>query len=227
MAQPQQRMKGFYLGLGAIALVGVGALLWARSSGGGTSLSLETVEPIALTGTGFEGYVLGRDSAPVTIVEYADFQCPACARFALLTGPDVKRRLVEPGRVRWVFRDFPLNIHPNAVPAHHAAACASDQGRFWEMHDMLFSRHSDWVQESRPERRFVEYARGLGLDMPVYEACMNEGRHLARIRALQQQGIEQGVTSTPTFIIGNQRVSDALLYDELVRLVDQAAAAPQ
>ena len=226
MAQQQRGLKGFYIGLGAIALVGVGALLWTRSSGG-APLTLDAVEPIALTGSGFEGYVLGSDTAPVTIIEYADFECGACAQFALLTAPDLKRRLVEAGRVRWIFRDFPLtSIHPNAVPAHHAAACAADQGRFWEMHDMLFFRHGQWVREARPERQFSAYARAIGLEMAAYDECMRDGRHLARIRAIQQEGVEQGVSSTPTFFIGNQRVSDALLYDELVPLVDRAAATP-
>lgn len=220
---PQRGLKTFYIGLGIVAIVGIGALLWARNSGG-VALTLEQVDPVSLTGSGFEGYVLGHDSAPVTFVEYADFQCPACAQFAVLTGPDVKRRLVETGRIRWVFRDFPLPAHRNAVPAHHAAACASDQDRFWEMHDMLFFRHGEWALEGRPERRFVEYARAIGLDMPAYEACMNEGTHLGRIQAMRQEGIDQGVSSTPTFVIGDQRVSGAMLYDRIEELVRQAAA---
>lgn len=227
MAQRQQQqrgLKGFYVGLAAVAVVGVGLLLWARGSGG-TALTLETVAPVSLGGSGFQGYVLGSDTAPVTIIEYADFQCPACAQFAVLTGPDVKRRLVETGRARWIFRDFPLtNIHPNAVPAHHAAACASDQNRFWEMHDMLFFRHGDWANESRPQRKFTTYAEALGLDMAAYDACMDEGRHLSRIAATRQQGIDQGVSSTPTFIIGSQRASGNMLFDQVEALVEQAAA---
>lgn len=225
MAQ-QRGLKGFYIGLGAVAVVGVGLLLWAQNSGG-AALTLETVQPVPVMGSGFQGYVLGSDSAPVTIIEYADFQCPACAQFAVLTGPDVKRRLVQAGRVRWIFRDFPLtNIHPNAVAAHHAAACAADQARFWEMHDMLFFRHGDWATESRPQRKFAEYARALGLDMAAYDACMADGRHLGRIAAMRQLGIEQGVGSTPTFIIGNRRTAGMLLYDQLEEIVSQVASAP-
>jgi protein-disulfide isomerase len=159
----------------------------------------------------------------VTVVEYADFECPACAQFAVLVGPDVRERLVATGRIRWIFRDFPLPIHRNSMPAHHAAACAGEQGRFFEMHDQLFFNHGRWVPERRPERRFREFAGAIGLDLRRYDECMDAGRYLARLERSRADGAAQGVSATPTFDIGNRRVPGFLLYDDFKKYVDQAA----
>jgi protein-disulfide isomerase len=173
----------------------------------------------------FEGYVLGHDSAPVTIIEYADFECGACAQFAVLTGPDVKQRLVQTGRVRWVFRDFPLDGHPNSMPAHLAAACAGEQGRFWEMHDQLYFNHRRWVLEARPQRRIRELAEAIpGIDRRRFAECQESAQYQSRVLATRQIGLERRVSSTPTFEINNLRVTGALGYDSLRALVDKAAA---
>jgi protein-disulfide isomerase len=216
-------MKNFYIGLGVVVAVGVGAIWAARNSGAGP----ETIEPLPVTGEAFPGYVIGSDSAPVEIIEFADFQCPACAQFAVLTVPDIKQRLVQTGLVRWVFKDFPLDIHRNAVAAHLAAACADEQGQFWNMHDLLFFRLGEWAEARRPDRRHRNFAEGLGLDMDRYDDCMGSRRHAGRIARSRQDGAQLGVASTPTFIIGNLRVAGAISYDSLKTLVDRAAAAAQ
>ncbi len=213
-------LKPFYFGLAAVAVIGIGGLLWARS--GGRS-GAEVVEPVSVSVTGFEGYVIGSDAAPVEVIEYADFQCPACAHFAILTGPDVRQRLVATGQVRWRFFDFPLPMHPNAPAAHHAAACAAEQGRFWEMHDQLFFHQSEWAGMSRPARRFRDYAKAVGLDQGQFDTCLESDRYAARIEATKQEAVTRGVQSTPTFIVGNLRVSGSLPYDSLKALVDRAA----
>jgi protein-disulfide isomerase len=212
------QMKLFYSGLAAIAVVGVGMIWLARSRGA------EPQAVPAAVGAAFEGHVMGSDSAPVTVVEYADFECPACAQFAVLTAPDIKQRLVATGQVRWVFRDFPIEGHPNTLPAHHAAQCAGEQGRFFEMHDQLYFNHGRWVTERRPERRFREFAQAIGLALGRYDECMSSGRYMARLQQSRLDALAAGVSSTPTFDIGGQRISGALLYDDFKRLVDQAAA---
>jgi uncharacterized membrane protein len=155
-------MKLFYLALVGIAAVGVAAIWGARRSINGAGATSVTSAALASVGE-YEGFVLGSDSAPVEIVEFADFQCPACARFAILTASDVKARLVERGLARLRFHDFPLPNHGNAMPAHLAAACAGEQDEFWAMHDQLFYNQGRWSRESRPARRFREYARAIGL----------------------------------------------------------------
>jgi protein-disulfide isomerase len=219
----QRKLTGFYAGLAAIVVVGAGALWMARRSGEGTGPQMldSAVAPIT---DGFEGYVQGSDSAPVTIVEYADFECPACAQFAVLTGPDIKQRLVATGRVRWIFRDFPLtDIHRNAMTAHLAAACADEQGRFWEMHDQLFFNHRRWAYESRPERPMRELAGAIGLEQSRFNECLSSARYRDRILAIKQRGAESGISSTPTFDINNQRVNRVITFDSLRALVDRLA----
>jgi protein-disulfide isomerase len=215
-----QRLTGFYVGLAAIAVIGAGALWFARRSGQGSGPVVLDSVPAVAAGT-FQGYVQGSDSAPVTIIEYADFECPACMQFAVLTGPDIKRRLVETGRVRWIFRDFPIEGHRNSMPAHLAAACADEQGRFWEMHDQLFFSHRRWVLEPRPERRIRELALAIGLDEERFNECVSGARYRDRILATRQAGVERGVSSTPTFDVNHLRVTGAIGFDSLRVLVDR------
>jgi protein-disulfide isomerase len=216
-------LKPFYIGLGVIAVAGAALIYLARDRGG--AITVVDAPATVADGPVFEGHALGSDSAPVTIVEYADFECPACAQFAILTGPDVKRRLVATGRVRWVFRDLPLGIHPNSMTAHHAAQCAAEQGRFWEMHDQVFFNHGRWVTERRPDRVLRDLAGAIGVDLDAYDECMSSRRYVARLQQLQADAAARGIGSTPTFEIGGQRVSGALLYDDLAKLVDQAATS--
>ncbi len=217
-------MKRFYAGLGAIAVIGGGAL-WLTSKNAASIVPMGPIPLEAISGAkGFPGHVIGPDSAPVDVIEYADFQCPACQSTWLLTVQDVKERLVKSGQVRYVFRDFPLDIHDKARVAHHAAACADEQGSFWQMHDQLYMSQAQWSAETGPvERRFRDYADQIGLDVSRYDECMASGRYRARIQASVDEGVELGVTSTPTFILGNQRYS-GMTYDQLKRIVDSLAA---
>jgi len=217
----QQQLKTFYIALGAVAVIGVGLIFMARTKSGGSSLPVEVP---AAAAAAFDGHVLGSDSAPVTIIEYADFECPACAQFAVLTAPDVKTRLVATGEVRWIFRDFPLDGHRNSPTAHHAAQCADEQGKFWEMHDQLFFNHGRWVPERRPDRAIRDLAGAIGLDLRQYDDCMSSGRYQARLLRSKEDGKAAGVSSTPTFDINGRRYTGAFLYDDLKKIVDQAAA---
>jgi protein-disulfide isomerase len=218
-------LKPFYALLGAIA-AGGGVWLFLAARGE----SAPAVEPLPVgavtAAAGFPGYALGSDSAPVEVVEYADFQCPACGQFAVLTMHDVRQRLIATGRVRWRFRDFPLDSHDKSRLAHHAAACAGEQSRFWEMHDQLYFGQARWYGASpgAATRTFRDYARAIGLDLSTYDACMESGRYRARIEASVKEGLDLGVNSTPTFIIGTTRVAEALPYDRFRRIIDSVAA---
>jgi protein-disulfide isomerase len=152
-------------------------------------------------------HVLGLPQAPVTVVEYADFECPTCKQAA----PAVKIMLKRfPGRVRFVYRHFPLEeLHPHALDAALAAEAAGVQGRFWPMHDLLFDnqRHLE-----RPQLRL--YAEQLGLDMTHYDADMANKRHLLRVREHIESGEKSGVRATPGFFINGiaQDVSFGVKY---------------
>jgi len=225
MAQ-SRNLKPFYIGLALIAIGGLAAIWMARSSNAARTAARE-VGPVPVSAAGFEGWVIGSDSAPVEIVEYADFECGACAHFSVLTGPDIKSRLVASGRVRWRFRDFPLPGHANSPLAHHAAACAGEQGKFWDMMDRIFYNQSRWVRDRRPDRRIKEYAEAVGLDMGQYGDCMDEQRYVGQIEASRQEGIAVGIGSTPSFVIGGLLVVGSLPYDSVVSLVERAEQAAQ
>ena len=222
--------KLFLLILGAVAVAG-GVLIAMQARGAGPAPRI-----VAELSPGDAGkaqpYVYGNPNAPVSISEFADFECPACAQFATLTEPDVRKRLADAGRVSFRFYDFPLEQHRNSVLASLSAACAADQNKFWEMHDRIFAGQDAWA--SRPDeslgaanrrasRLFASYAKEIGLDQSAWSACVEEQRHLERIRANRQLGIQRQVRSTPTFVVGNQMAPGAISYDALKRLVDQAA----
>lgn len=144
---------------------------------------------------------LGRPDAPVTVVEFSDFECPFCRRYFSSTFPDLKRSYIDTGKVRYVFVDFPLEqIHPRARKASEGAHCAGDQGKFWEMHDVLFAN-----QKALEPAQLVQHARKLGLDAAAFESCLSSGKQSARINRGLGGGSSVGVTGTPTFLVAKSR----------------------
>lgn len=171
-----------------------------------------------------QGYLMGSPDAPVKILEYADFECPACAGFATITEPDVRKRIVDAGLASITYYDFPLTMHPNTMPASHAAACADEQGKFWSMHDKIFQSQDEWNGRATnsPKGFFERYANEIGLDIGRWEACYDSERYKQRISANLADGLRRGVNSTPTFVIGNRVYPGSLSYDEIKALVDSA-----
>jgi protein-disulfide isomerase len=154
----------------------------------------------------------GPKDAPVTLVEFSDFQCPYCAR----VNPTLKRLEETYGdKVRLVFRNYPLPIHPQAPKAAEAAACARDQDKFWEMHDRLFD-HQDKLQV--PDLKAA--AAELGLDTKAFDACLDSGRHEAAVKADQQEGESYGVSATPAFFINGRALTGAQPYENFARVID-------
>jgi protein-disulfide isomerase len=141
--------------------------------------------------------VIGRDDAPVTIIEFTDLQCPYCARFARDTFPQLKRDYVDTGRVRYTSRDLPLPFHAYALPAAVATRCAGEQGRFWEYREALFE--SQRALGGEPYGRLAEQ---LGLDASQFEACRSDGRQEAILRKELELATRNGIRSTPSFVIG-------------------------
>jgi protein-disulfide isomerase len=220
--QPASR---FYAILGVIAVAGLAVIAFVATRSSANVTTVDTTLGPAVA----EGYLYGSPNAPVQIIEFADFECPACAQFAAVTEPDVRKRLIDQGTVALRFYDFPLQQHPNSLPASLAAACAADQGKFWEMHDALFNAQDSWngVATSRPKGVFEGFVRQLGLDAAKWEECYDSQRHRARILANQKEGERRRVGQTPTFIIGDKLLPGAISYDRLKAYVDTALAAVQ
>ncbi len=215
--------RPFYVLLGAIGLAAVAFIAYqmmqARSSG------VITIDP-SIPLPEASGYLMGNASAPVQILEFADFECPACGSFATLTEPDVRKRLVETGQVSFRFLDFPLPIHRNTWDASLAAACANEQGKFWEMHDQIFATQDQWSGEvtNRPKATFSRLARSVGLNQSQWNDCYDSQKYKLNIAANMREGERRLVQSTPTFIIGDKLIPGALGFDQLKAYVDSAAA---
>lgn len=225
MAEAGRSLKTFYLALGVIAIVGIVLIVRAATRPPAAPLVMADCSGPPLGGAQAVGEVLGPDSAPVHIDEYSDFECPFCARFAIVTMPDVRQRLVPTGKVRWRFMDFPLQGHTKSPVAHVAAACAADQGKFWEMQDALYGGQNTWVEESRPEGKFLEYARRIGLDTDSFRVCLESRRPWPKIEANRCSGEKLGVSGTPTFFVnGREWPGPYLAFDDLTRIVDSVAA---
>lgn len=225
MAKPVERgMNRFYTVFGIVGVVGLAAIGYL-ALGGKNAVSIPVDAAILAADTaGFRGYVLGSDSAPLEITEYADYQCPGCQQFETLQFPQVKRQLVETGRVRWRYRDFPLDqIHPNARIAAHSAACANDQGKYWEQHRLIYEGQSEWSPVGNPAPIFERYAQQAGLTVPDYNACMTGAKYAGRIQASHDEAIRVNVGVTPTFLIAGRLYPGGMNSDALKRLVDSLA----
>jgi protein-disulfide isomerase len=147
---------------------------------------------------------LGRADAPITIVEFSDYQCPFCRRFYATTLPALKKDYIDAGKVRYVFRDYPLEeLHSHARKAAEAAHCAGEQGKYWQMHDALFAN-----QGALELPQLVEYGRSLGLDAPAFDICLSSGRNAVRVNRGLSEGAAAGVQGTPGFVIGRTKPGD-------------------
>lgn len=144
----------------------------------------------------------GPASAKVTIVEFSDFQCPACAKAQPILN-EIREEF--PGKVRIEFRHFPLGGHRWAKLSHQAAECAASQGDFWNFHDFLFNEQETWSRMDSPLKRFVEVAREQNLDVDKFGACMTDQEVTERIMKDKNKGLEMQVRSTPTFFINGER----------------------
>jgi protein-disulfide isomerase len=211
----------FYAALGVIALGGIGALAYVSSRPKNVATTVDT--PAIAAGEA-QGYLLGKPDAPVQVIEFADFECPACGQFATLAEPDIRKRLIDTGLISYRFYDYPLPMHKNTWPASNAAACADEQGKFWEMHDQLFYAQDQWSGQatSRPKSKFQEYAKALGLNVDQWEACYDARKYEPRIKANEQMAMKRGASQTPTFVIGNKMIGGAISFDRFKALVDSA-----
>ena len=222
-AKPTSGVHRFYLLLGLVALLGGGALfLMTRRKP--VSIPANVVVTAADT-SGFRGYILGSPDAPLEITEYADYQCPACASFETVQFPTIRERLINTGRVRWRYRDFPLQIHRHARLSAHAAACADEQGKFWEMHRMIYDSQNDWAFMNNAAGHFSDLAKPIGLDVAKFDQCMSDAKYAGRIQASYDEAVKVGASGTPALLIGG-RIYGGLPYDALKRIVDSLAPAP-
>lgn len=206
-------MTKFYVVLGVVAAVGISAVVYSIGS---TALGAAAMEPIEVEGLDdqdvlvamAQGVTKGDEDAPITIVEFGDYACPGCGGFAMSVKPQVELLLIETGKAKFVFYDFPLtSIHPTSFLAARTARCAEDQDKFWEYHDALFRNQTSWRLEASPISQFLSYGEDLGLDSEDFESCVKSDRHADLVSANMRLGYEMRVSSTPTIMVqGNDQL---------------------
>lgn len=196
--------------IGLALVVGLGIYLYLGSGSGGTAIAPVDLGPDVLA-DGNRLAELGRPvvqgdpNAPVTIAEFADFQCPACRAFHASVKPRIESTWVETGEAQFHYYDFPLTtIHAHAFLAARAARCAGEQDEFWLYHDVLFARQSQWSVATSPARNFVEYAGEIGLDQDALESCLRSDRFADVVTAEREIARQLNVSSTPSVIVSAQ-----------------------
>lgn len=217
--------RAFYLMIVLIAVLGIGSLAWLSTRPKTSAVTFDSSLPKVES----HGYVMGSPTAPLEVTEFGDFECPQCGRFATLTEPDVRNRLVSTGTIRWRYIDFPLEMHRNTWNASIAAACADEQGRFWEMHDAIYAAQDQWSGEatSNPNKILKQLGEPLVADKAKFDQCVDEARTKPKVQAHYELAVARKLPGTPSFIIGDQQLSEFLTYDDFKRLVDQQLAKIQ
>lgn len=216
--------QGFYILIAVVAIAGIGALSYMSAQGKkSTAIAIDPNLPPVTS----QGYVMGSPSAPLEVIEFGDFECPSCNRFAELTEPDVRAQFINTGKIRFRFIDFPILGHQNTLNASVAAACADEQGQFWPLHDMLYTKQDQWNGEAtnNPDKVIKGLAHAIpGIDAGKFDECVDKRRTLGKVQAHMQLGTDRKVPGTPTFIIGAKQLG-LIGIDEFKQAVDEALAA--
>lgn len=211
--------REFCQGTAAVALattaLGVTALPFSSPAQAETVPAAELMQPEALP-----DMVMGSDKAKVTVVEYASMTCPHCAHFQDTTFPELKKRYIDTGKVRYIFREFPLDNL--AAAAFMLARCAGekDSGKYFAMVDTLFRQQLTWAVE-KPLPPLLAIAKQAGFSQQTFDACLANQKILDGIEAVRQRAIDKfKVQSTPTFFINGNLVAGAMSIDEIAKLID-------
>jgi protein-disulfide isomerase len=163
---------------------------------------------------------LGSADAKVTIIEFADFQCPFCKEFFTSVFPELKRQYIDTGKVRFVFQHFPF-LGEESIMAAEATACAQEQDRFWPYHDLLYERQEGENQGVFTPDRLKQFAGELGLDRAAFDSCLDSHVTRPQLQEQLQAGQRYGVTGTPTVFVNNQKVEGVGSFSDLARIIDQ------
>lgn len=203
------------IGLATVALIAGAVFLLSKPS------SVPSSAPVNKEILGIlvkdDSIKIASESAKVTIVEFSDYQCPACKS----ANPTIKQILNDySGKVNFVYRHFPLSQHKNAIPASLAAEAAGQQGKYWQMHDKIFDGQDTWKDSGNAPDIFAGYVKDLGVDMEKFNHDRGDSKFRDKINRDYQDGLTLGVNSTPTFFINGQKLPGVLSYAEFKSKID-------
>ena len=199
----------FFLGLGG------GYLLWG-SSQGAVAADPNTNRRVDVSTD--DDPSIGPDNAPITIIEFSDYQCPYCQVWY----QQVYQELLAsyPDKIRFVYRDLPLPMHPEAIPAAEAADCAGEQNAYWKYHDVLFSQ-----QYGLNRAAYERYAVDLGLDTKAFTACLDSNKYKSEVQADASDAARVGINGTPSFVVNGRILVGALPIADFKAVIDEELAA--
>jgi protein-disulfide isomerase len=214
------RPSGLQLAIaGFVAVVGVFAFIVLSGVASPPPPPSSTLVP----GVRQASHVRGSDSAPITIEEWADFQCPACGMFARTTEPQLVTTYLSRGQVKIIYRHFAF-LGPESQWAAEASECADEEGKFWEFHDRLFASQAGENRGTFSKDNLKRIGEALGLS-PAFAACVDSGRYAQRVRDEMQVGQRKDVHATPTLFVQEQKIEGAATFDQLKTIIDALIAA--
>lgn len=217
--QRNTKIKKYGMWTGAILIVVliILGLMWIVTSPTSTSTNQANIAPVS-----GKDITNGDSKAKVTLIEYADFECPACAAYH----PLVNQLLTDyKGKIYYVYRMFPLETpHPNALISAQAGYAAYKQNAFFQMDDMLFNKQTEWATLSDPTTAFSDYAKLLKLDVNKFKADMNSSEAKNYVKNSENQALSEGINQTPTFFINGAEIQNPQSYNDFKKLIDQALA---
>jgi protein-disulfide isomerase len=146
-------------------------------------------------------YFLGAENAPITMIEYTDYQCPYCQAYTIQTFPEIKQKDISTGRVKYIVKDLPITGHTKAYNASNATRCSGEQGLYWEMHEKIFLAQRNWSGASDVDATFAEYAEELGADKETFEVCIATNKYAEQIAGDVQEANSVGISGTPSFTV--------------------------
>lgn len=207
--------------LSVIAFVSVLAFLFIKSvqmeKEKDSGLTVPSNEPLLEVSD--PDWIKGKKDAKVVVVEYSDLQCPACAAYYPLTKELLK---LYGEQIGFVYRHFPLrNIHSNAQISAQVAEAAGVQGKFWEMHDLLFERQAKWAEEKDPKPLFEGYAKELGLNVEQFKTDLESEKVASEVENDFQSGLKSGVNATPTFFINGKKIQNPRTFEEFKSIIEK------
>ena len=211
--------KGATVVLGLLLVIGVfnGGFSFGKNSPTGAAVVAAPSGNIDMKVLVDDDPFLGDDNAPVVIIEFSDYECPFCARFYSQTLSQIKSKYIDTGKVKFVYRDFPLSFHPQAIPAALAANCAGEQGKYFEYHDKIFTNGGS---AGKSDGDYKRWAQELGLNVAEWETCRKDPKQAAEIQKDFRDGGAAGVTGTPGFIINGQLLSGAQPFNVFQQIIE-------
>ena len=203
----------------ALAVIGIGVGLFFASKGSEPAPVGQQVDGKSLVRD--NSHMTGKKEAKVTMVEFGDYQCPACAFYDPVIKQIIDQYKNNPD-FNFVFRNFPLNqLHPNAMISAEAAEAAAEQGKFWEMRSLIYEKQKDWAEKPEPLDMFVGYAQTLGLDTAKFKTAVEQAKFRAVINADEADGTKIGVDSTPTVFINGEKFTDKMTAEGFAKKINE------